>query len=81
MYRSKAVKIVEEVYDSGRYSPVLMKYSKVEPGVLLVEPAEDRARLEFLQQRLSKRQGYAVLIVIYFYFGDLVNLNRFCTFK
>ncbi|XP_015927341.1 splicing factor Cactin [Parasteatoda tepidariorum] len=51
-------KPVLESYESGRYSPVLIRYSKVEPGVILLDPVEDADRLEFMQKRLSK-QGSA----------------------
>ncbi|GFS73672.1 hypothetical protein TNCV_2246941 [Trichonephila clavipes] len=58
--QSETVKHVVEVYDSGRYSPVLIKYSKVEPGVILTDPLEDTAKLEYMQQSLTKRQTYTV---------------------
>ncbi|GFQ81186.1 cactin [Trichonephila clavata] len=60
--QSETVKHVVEVYDSGRYSPTLIKYSKVEPGVILTDPLEDTAKLEYMQQSLTKRQTYTDLL-------------------
>ncbi|XP_055952257.1 splicing factor Cactin-like [Argiope bruennichi] len=53
---AETVKHTVEVYDSGRYSPVLIKYSKIEPGIILTDPLEDSAKLEYMQQSLTKRQ-------------------------
>ncbi|GIY35955.1 hypothetical protein CEXT_5821 [Caerostris extrusa] len=58
----ETIKPVMEVYDSGRYSPVLIRYSKVEPGVILIDPLEDSAKLEYMQQTISKKQNYTDLL-------------------
>lgn len=42
----------EALYASGRYSPVLLSPSRLEPATLLTEPAHDTQRLAYLRARL-----------------------------
>ncbi|XP_054720352.1 splicing factor Cactin-like [Uloborus diversus] len=42
----------EEVYDSGRYSPTLIPFEKLEPGVIVIDEVEDAQRIEFRQNRV-----------------------------
>lgn len=46
------VKMCEKEYISGRYSPVLIHFDRLEPGILLTNPGEEAQRLEFMQQRI-----------------------------
>lgn len=62
VFRYEWPKQVEEEYDSGRYSPVLLKIDKLEPGVLVVDPSEDAERLEFMQKRLLKSESEVFLV-------------------
>ncbi|KFM74456.1 hypothetical protein X975_17516, partial [Stegodyphus mimosarum] len=45
---------VEEVYDSGRYSPILISFDKLEPSILITDPYDDFKRLEFMRKHHTK---------------------------
>ncbi|XP_035233740.1 cactin-like, partial [Stegodyphus dumicola] len=45
---------VEEVYDSGRYSPILISFHKLEPSILITDPYDDFKRLEFMRKHHTK---------------------------
>ncbi|XP_075981537.1 cactin, spliceosome C complex subunit [Anticarsia gemmatalis] len=48
-----------ELYASGRYSPVLLVPTALEPGTLLTEPADDTQRLAYLRARLHAQRDLA----------------------
>jgi len=50
-------------YNSGRYSPVLLQSSDLQPGTLLLDPTEDEERMEFARKQFQKTGTVAPLNV------------------
>lgn len=72
IFRYDWPKPTEEEYDSGRYSPVLLKPEKLEPGALVIDASEDAERIAFLQKRLMRSET-----AVYSPYCTLLSLDYF----